>query len=41
MRVGMCPFTRLTMGFSKKIEFYAFDVSLNVLYYNFARPTRA
>jgi IS1 family transposase len=38
MRMGMRRFTRLTNGFSKKIEFHAHAVSLHFLYYNFARP---
>ena len=38
MRMGMRRFTRLTNGFSKKIEFHAHAVSLNFMYYNFARP---
>jgi IS1 family transposase len=38
MRMGMPRFTRLTNGFSKKIEFHAYAVSLNFMYYNFARP---
>ncbi len=38
MRMGMRRFTRLTNGFSKKIEFHAHAVSLNCMYYNFARP---
>jgi IS1 family transposase len=37
MRMGMRRFTRLTNGFSKKIEFHAHAVSLNFMYYNFAR----
>jgi IS1 family transposase len=37
MRMGRRRFTRLTNGFSKKIEFHAHAVSLNFLYYNFAR----
>lgn len=37
MRMGMRRFTRLANGFSKKIEFHAHAVSLNFLYYNFAR----
>jgi hypothetical protein len=37
MRMGMCRFTRLTNGFSKKIEFHAHAVSLNFMNYNFAR----
>jgi len=36
-RMGMRRFTRLTNGFSKKIEFHAHAVSLNFMYYNFAR----
>jgi hypothetical protein len=38
MRMGMRRLTRLTNGFSKKIEFHTHAVSLNFLYYNFARP---
>ena len=38
MRMGMRRFTRLTNGFSKKIENLAHAVSLHYLYYNFARP---
>jgi IS1 family transposase len=38
MRMGMRRFTRLTNGFSKKIEFHAHAVSLNFMYYNFAKP---
>ena len=34
---GMRRFTRLTNGFSKKLEFHAHAVSLNFMYYNFAR----
>lgn len=37
MRMGMRRFTRLTNGFSKKIECHAHAVSLNFMYYNFAR----
>lgn len=37
MRMGMRRFTRLTNGFSKKIEFHAHAVSLNFMYYNFVR----
>jgi IS1 family transposase/lambda repressor-like predicted transcriptional regulator len=37
MRMGMRRFTRLTNGFSKKIEFHTHAVSLNFMYYNFAR----
>jgi IS1 family transposase len=38
MRMGMRRFTRLTNGFSKKVENLAHAVSLHFLYYNFARP---
>lgn len=38
MRMGMRRFTRLTIGFSKKVENHAAMVSLHFLYYNFGRP---
>jgi IS1 family transposase/lambda repressor-like predicted transcriptional regulator len=38
MRMGMRRFTRLTNGFSKKIENHAYAVSLHYMHYNFARP---
>jgi IS1 family transposase len=38
MRMGMRRFTRLTNGFSKKIENLTHAVSLHYLHYNFARP---
>ncbi len=38
MRMGMRRFTRLTNGFSKKIENHAASVSLHFMHYNFARP---
>jgi IS1 family transposase len=38
MRMGMRRFTRLTNGFSKKIENLAHAVSLHFMFYNFARP---
>jgi len=38
MRMGMRRFTRLTNGFSKKVENLAHAVSLHYLHYNFARP---
>ena len=34
---GACRFTRLTNGFSKKVENHAAMVSLHFMYYNFAR----
>jgi hypothetical protein len=37
MRMGMRRFTRLTNGFSKKIENHAAAVALFFMYYNFAR----
>jgi hypothetical protein len=38
MRMGMRRFTRLTNGFSKKVENLAHAVSLHFLHYNYARP---
>jgi IS1 family transposase len=38
MRMGMRRFTRLTNGFSKKVENLSHAVSLHFLHYNFARP---
>lgn len=38
MRMGMRRFTRLTNGFSKKIENLEYAVALHFMYYNFARP---
>jgi len=38
IRMGMRRFTRLTNGFSKKVENLAHAVSLHYMYYNFARP---
>jgi IS1 family transposase len=37
MRMGMRRFTRLTNGFSKKIENHAHAVSLHFMHYNFCR----
>jgi IS1 family transposase len=37
MRMGMRRFTRLTNGFSKKIENHAAMVAIHAVYYNFAR----
>jgi hypothetical protein len=36
--MGMRRFTRLTNGFSKKVENLALAVSLHYMHYNFARP---
>ena len=38
MRMGMRRFTRLTNGFSKKVENVAHAVSLHYMHYNFVRP---
>jgi IS1 family transposase len=38
MRMGMRRYTRLTNGFSKKVENLARAVSLHYMHYNFARP---
>jgi hypothetical protein len=38
MRMGMRRFTRLTNGFSKKVENLTHAVSLHYMYYNFGRP---
>jgi len=37
MRMGMRRFTRLTNGFSKKIENHAAAVAIHLMHYNFAR----
>lgn len=41
MRMSMRRFTRLTNGFSKKVENLAAAVSLHYMYYNFARIHRS
>ncbi|HEV2006845.1 MAG TPA: IS1 family transposase [Candidatus Limnocylindrales bacterium] len=38
MRMGMRRFTRLTNGFSKKVENHAASIALHFMYMNFARP---
>ena len=38
MRVSMRRYTRLTNGFSKKIEQHAASVALHFAYYNLCRP---
>ena len=40
MRMGMRRFTRLTNGFSKKVENLAHAVALHYMYYNFCRIHR-
>jgi hypothetical protein len=37
MRMSMRRFTRLTNGFSKKIENHGHAVALHIMYYNFVR----
>lgn len=37
MRMGIRRFTRLTNGFSKKVENHAFAVSMHFMWYNFGR----
>lgn len=41
MRMGMRRFTRLTNGFSRKVENLAHAVSLYFMHYNFARPHKS
>jgi IS1 family transposase len=41
MRMGMRRFTRLTNGFSRKVENLTHAVSLHFMHYNFARPHRS
>ena len=41
MRMGMRRFTRLTNGFSKKVENHAASVALHFLYMNFVRPHKS
>jgi hypothetical protein len=35
MRMGMCSFTCLTNGFSKKLENHMYAISLHFMHYNF------
>ena len=41
MRMGMRRFTRLTNGFSKRVENHAAMVSLHFMYYNFGRAHKS
>ena len=41
MRMSMRRFTRLTNGFSKKVENLAHAVSIHFMYYNFVRIHRS
>lgn len=41
MRMGMRRFTRLTNGFSKKVENHAAAIALHFMYMNFGRPHRS
>lgn len=40
MRMGMRRFTRLTNGFSKKLENHAYAVAIHFLHYNFTRVNK-
>lgn len=40
MRMSMRSFTRLTNGFSKKIENHCYAITLHFMYYNFCRIHR-
>ena len=41
MRMGMRRFTRLTNGFSKKVDNHMAAIALHFMHYNFARPHRS
>jgi hypothetical protein len=41
MRMGMRRFTRLTNGFSKKIENHVASVALHFMHYDFARTHKS
>lgn len=41
MRMGMRRFTRLTNGFSKKLENHMAAVAIHFMHYNFARPHKS
>ncbi len=40
MRMGMRRFTRLTNGFSKKVENHAAAIAIHYMYVNFGRPMK-
>ena len=41
MRMSMRRFTRLTNGFSKKLDNLKFSFALHYMFYNFARPHKS
>jgi IS1 family transposase len=41
MRMGMKRFTRLTNGFSKKVENHMYAIALHFMYYNFAKTHKS
>ena len=41
MRMSMRRFTRLTNGFSKKVENHMYAITLHFMYYNFAKPHKS
>lgn len=41
MRMHMRRFTRLTNGFSKKIENHCYAVAMHMMYYNFVRQHKS
>jgi len=41
MRMSMRRFTRLTNGFSKKVENHMYAIALHFMFYNFARPHKS
>src|SRR5271166_1317117 len=41
MRMGMRRLTRLTSGFSKKVESHAASVAIHFMHYNFGRPHKS
>lgn len=41
MRLGMRRFTRLTNGFSKKVQYHTAAIALHFMYVNFARSHKS